>query len=229
MNIVLCMPSRGRPEQLVRCLQQWHKRAAFGPDQKMHVSIGLDMDDPCLDEYNARLADMGLKVYVDGQKGLPNTKVRAINETVANAHLLDPNWEVAIVAADDMIPVVDRWDEAIRDQVNKGGLDKMYWFDDGRQNVRCTLPVITRGWHEKYGHVYHPSYKAYYCDDEQTQASMERGELVRILGPMFLHNHCVFGAAPDDATYQRNRKYKAEDRRTFQIRKQHAWPQETPK
>ena len=202
MKLLVKLPSRSRPFQLLRVCQQWQAMA----EKPFTLLLTLDKDDPITLGQRTALGKLPNTLL---QWGLSDTKIHAVNRSAE-----DYAWDVLVLASDDMVPVVQGWDTIIRLQfVN--GTDHCLWCSDGRQSRLCTIPVMGRRAFEQDAHIYWPEYGSYYADDEWTEKWTRRGKLHKVDGPMFRHDHWIFGANKFDALYRRNKATKAKDHATY--------------
>jgi len=137
------------------------------------------------------------------------------------------NWDVMLVASDDMWPAMEGYDAVIRKDMatwypNGNGC---LWYSDGRQARVCTMSVMDAKYYATMGHIYHPCYKSYRCDDEYTEKAMHAGRMVKLPTVIATHEHpCFLGAVPDDALYAHNRTHKEDDLRCYMHRKALGYP-----
>lgn len=206
--------------------------------------ISVDTNDASMKDIEMQayhIAENCLVVY-----GNSTTKMEAINADIEHAH---KDWDIVLLASDDMIPQVQGWDEVIRKGFYENehtlttegwngegfkvegsttlssrpvpNLDQALWFFDGHQHRICTLVVMGRKRYERFGYLYHPSYISLWCDNEWTEVNQPK-KFEQIL---FKHEHPAWGGqVPMDALYQRNEAYFERDRMNFEKRKREGFP-----
>lgn len=192
--------------------------------------ITNDEDDLHITQYQKSLAK-SITSNISFTDGKSENKIDAINRGMMFA----PQWDIVLLASDDMIPQVKGWDEVIRKEfVNHAVtnlkipiemaqpyLDQALWFFDGHQHRICTLVIMGRTRYERFGYLYHPSYISLWCDNEWTEVNQPK----KIDTILFKHEHPAWGGAvPMDALYHRNESYFERDRMNYERRKQLNFP-----
>jgi len=220
MDILLKYPSRSRPNLFADTVNEWQKRAA--QPEKLQWLVSLDADDASLSEYRSKCDALDIDPII----GTSKTKVEAIN---ADMQLARDPWDVLVLVSDDMRPVVDSWDDIIREQMPT--LDMALWFVDGRQGELCTLNIFGRPVYERMKCIYHPAFESVYCDNYFHFILEHEGRLKRIGAPqVFVHE---WQKHNNDALMKRNENPEGyqRDKATFERLKSHylktgeAWPQ----
>jgi hypothetical protein len=218
--LLIRMPTRWRPEQALATLTAYRKLAK-GP---VAIEVVIDEDDELMNDSRVlqRLYDLDCSICV----GRHRNKVAAVNGGIRD------DWEVLVLASDDMVPIAPGYDGLIL------GAMATYWplgdgaiyFDDGYNKshqidgkpILCTLPVIGRHFYDQFGSVYYPGYGSLFCDNEQTELWTAMGRLRYVEwneGVLIEHRHHAAGRASFDALYKHNDEtYGAEDRTLFQQR-----------
>lgn len=178
MNILVKFPTRERP---VKFRDTVSKYIELQNSENVIYFVTLDSDDPSLDEYIDICQDLGLICSVGESKGKIHACNRDMNMTSAM------NWDIVVLASDDMIPQVKGWDFEIinRMKENFPDTDGMLWFFDGYQNRISTFTIYGKKYYERFGYLYHDSYKSLWCDNEQT-------EVARSLNKLFYSGECLF-------------------------------------
>lgn len=209
-RILVRMPTRGRPRQALDALAKYRAMAGW----PIQIEAVIDEDDatmlasPVLQRLNA----LGCVITV----GRHGSKVAAVNG--GRLH----EWDILVLASDDMIPVVDGYAKRIVEAMtaNWPHLDGALHFDDGYQRANCyTLPIIGRRLYEQYDAcIYHPAYKSLWCDVEQTETLKAAGRLTYIDDCIIEHRHPAAGKASKDALYERNDALWTADEETFRAR-----------
>jgi len=164
--------------------------------------ITLDSDDTTVD---SPLIDSLISVHhnVRVHVGVSGTKIKAVNRDMEVA----PFFDILLLASDDMIPVIEGYDEIIRSKMRMHypSTDGVLWFNDGFQgNGLNTLPIMGRKYYQRFGYIYNPVYKTAWCDNEFTQVSKLLGKQTYFSQIIIEHQHFINGKAPIDETYLRN-------------------------
>lgn len=205
-RLLVRMPTRSRPVQALEVLAKY--RAMAGAP--VAIEVVIDEDDASM--LNApvlrRLHALGCVVTVGNHK----SKVQA-----CNAGRVD-EWDILLLASDDMVPVVDGYAARVLDLFEQHWphLDGAIYQDDGFQHANlCTLPIIGRRFYEQFGYVYHPEYQSLFCDTEQQRLWSAMGRLVYVDEALIEHRHHVAQKSQNDALYLRNDALWDADQATF--------------
>lgn len=153
------------------------------------------------------------------------------------------DWDIIMVGSDDMWPKEKGFDQNIIDDMMEHfpDTDGALWYDtedsltelksrynreftwgspEWQRRWICMLPVMGRKYYERFGYIYHPAYKSFFCDDEYTAVGRKLGKLKPIPRNHIRHQHPSWGAGvPDDDLYKRNNQNWKGDEQTFIKRK----------
>ena len=207
MRLLLKFPTRSRPQQAMRVLQQYFNMATN--PKSIGVAMSCDRDDDSMtrplvkDELARILSQFGWhRMYYGDSK----TKIEACN---ADMEKIEYSWDIVVLVSDDMVPVVKGYDDVIRSHMMASFPDTngILWFNDGHQGDKLnTLSVMGRTMYQSFGYIYHPSYKSFYCDTEFTDLC--RGSLkskcVYVATCIVRHEHPGNGYGGADSLYQKN-------------------------
>jgi hypothetical protein len=223
MNILLKYPTRGRPTLFLRTLIGWLELAEDLSRLKVLISYDSDdltMNDSVLDEARQ------LHPAIVAVKGHNHDKISACN---ADLPAYQEPWDVVLLLSDDMFCKAQGWDTTIRGLMTQHfpDTDGALWFFDGAQCGFNSLECVGRKRYERFGYLYHPSYKGFYCDFESTEVGLRDGRLVFIETPICSHeNPCWSGELKFDATYTRSLVWNSLDRNNYDRRKLAGFPRE---
>lgn len=161
--------------------------------------------------------------YLDGidnlayRFGQSKNKVEAINSDISDLAL--PDWQILILASDDMIPVVRGYDDVIAQDMHRnwpdlsGGL----WYNDGGLGADklWTLAIMGRAMYDRWGYVYCPEYESVFVDNDAQMRASREGKLKYL--PRVLVKHEWINVTGRDALHQRNENgpVYARDKATF--------------
>lgn len=182
--------------------------------------ISIDEDDRFMkskemDNYLRRQNDC--QVFVGQSKG----KIEAVN---ADFDKLG-NYDVLILASDDMIPVTRHYDVVIADLMKQHfpAMDGCLHFNDGT-NIHGlnTMPIAGKRLLDDWGYIYHPSYKSIYCDNEFQEVTERDEKSYRDPRVLFLHQWAKNTGF--DSTFKRNAGFKSVDKLNFESRKAAGFP-----
>ena len=207
MRILLKFPTRSRPQQAMRVIQQY-SNMAINP-KSIGVAMSCDSDDDSMtrtlvkDEFDRILGQFGWhRIYYGNSK----TKIEACN---ADMEKIEYPWDIVVLVSDDMIPVLRGYDDVIRAHMMSSFPDTngILWFNDGHQEDRLnTLSVMGRTMYQSFGYIYHPSYKSFYCDTEFTDLCRGRlkSKCLYVSACIVRHEHPGNGYGGFDSLYQKN-------------------------
>lgn len=209
-RLLVRFPTRSRPIQALEVLQKYRELA--GCEFQLEVIVDEDDETMMRAEVLQRLATLDCVVTV----GRHTSKVQACN----GGRVTD--WDVLMLASDDMMPVEEGWAVRVLEEMERAWphLDGAIFFNDGFQKSNlCTLPIFGRRLYDQFGYIYAPEYKSLFCDREQTDMLRSLGRLTYVDAKIIEHRHHVWHRAENDELYQRNDALEAADRATFKRRK----------
>jgi len=216
MKIVIKIPTKNRVNLFFPLLDSYY--ALLSNKHDVQFIINCDQNDFSM---RSMLTVERLKTY----KNLtycfaPNkTKIEAIN---ANLDKLPEDFDVLVLSSDDMTPIKQGYDDVIAQTMleNFPDTDGALWFNDGTQsNGLNTLPIMGKKYFQRFGYIYHPSYKSFYADNEYTQVGKSLGKLHYVDSVIIRHDHCTTTKARlRDELYWENEKYWYQDADTFRER-----------
>jgi hypothetical protein len=227
MRILLKVPTRSRPSQVLKTLEAYSKLANH--PEHIGVAISCDEDDTTMNkdlirsEINQVTRRMAWRhVFYSNNR----TKIEACN---ANMSEIDYLWEIVVLVSDDMIPQVKGYDDVIRNYMRAQypETNGILWFNDGYQaNKLNTLTIMGRRMYESFGYLYHPSYKSLFCDTELTDLcnTTLKSKTTYIPYCIIRHEHPGTGFAEKmDELYMKNQKYWMDDMYTYISRKTYTY------
>ncbi len=224
MKLVIKYPTRARPELFKQTLGRY--RAALSGEHPVTIVITADLDDETMtspdmrnflvEEFNRPGNPLVMHRY-----GTSKSKVEAIN---ANMDLAG-DFDIVLLASDDMIPVVPNIDKIIIGDMSRHhpDTDGCLFYPDGlRRDALCTLSILGRKYYDRFGYIYHPSYRSLVCDDEFSWVARAAGKLTYI--PQTIIRHFWTAATGTDPLHRRNQIPFAEDQANFQRRREAGFP-----
>lgn len=223
MNKVILMKftSRERYDILKRCVSEYYKLANNRKD--MYWLFTVDFDDPTFnsEDFSFFLFELGIYKY-SISRGHSASKIDAINRGLELVTDLFPSWDILLNISDDQFPVVQGYDDIIRNQM-PDNLDASLWFFDSHQTRINTMEILGRKYYDFQGHIYQPEYKSFFCDDEATAVAKHLGLLIYNETCIIKHFHPDWNEnsihATQDGLYQKNSKFWEHDEQLFNKRK----------
>jgi CheY-like chemotaxis protein len=184
MKILVKFPVKGRVDKFFKTFNQYHSMA--NDIGNMQFSITCDFADPAMNNPDVI---QRIKSYPNSDVVFCNNhgKVEAINNGMPSY-----DYDIILLASDDMIPVMQGYDKIIRDLFSKHfpDTDGVVWFNDGLQADRLnTLCILGRKYYERFGYIYHPSYRTLFADNEFTEVSKKLGRVVYVDAVVIKHEH----------------------------------------
>jgi len=212
MKILIKYPTRSRPEQFLTVLTKMVTMAKEPDNIKFLVSF--DVDDETM---NGSIIQRASKIHNDITfvAGTSRNKVHAINRDMEIAG----EWDIVMIASDDMIPCIEHWDDVIRSNFDSS--DQALWFFDGHQHRICTLSIMGKDYYNRFNYLYHPEYTSLWCDNEYTDVAMQLGKMKHFPDTiLFKHEHPAWGGGLQmDELYRRNEGYFKKDEAVYMKRK----------
>ena len=227
MRILLKCPTRSRPGQFIRVLNQYIN-LANRPDL-LGVCVSSDQDDSTMTDISVQHQIKNITyqtAWSEVYYGTSTSKIEAVNVDIAS---IPWNWEMVILVSDDMVPQVKGYDDVLRSHMiaNFADTDGILWVNDGTQgNNLNTISIMGRKMYDSFGYLYHPTYKSLFCDTEFTDLC--KGPLASkctyIPYTLIKHEHPGTGFPQrNDALYIRNNSFWYEDMMTYISRKKYEY------
>lgn len=164
MKILFKYPSRGRPLKFFRALEVYY---SLMEGNNFEFVVSVDEDDPLMNNKNV-ISLMENFPNLTYKFGNSKTKIEAIN-----ADLEEKIFDIIVLVSDDMIPEVKGYDDIIREKMKEffPDTDGVLWFYDGWRKDLNTLCILGKRYYDRFGYIYHPSYKSFWCDTEFTEVA----------------------------------------------------------
>jgi len=227
MRILLKCPTRSRPAQFLRVLNQYVS-LANRPDL-IGICVSCDMDDTTMTDSTVQQSIKNITYRVAWSEifyGSSTNKIEAVNADMTS--IIWP-WEMVVIVSDDMVPQVKGYDDVLRSHMiaNFADTDGILWVNDGTQEDKLnTISIMGRKMYDSFGYLYHPAYKSLFCDTEFTDLC--KGPLASkctyIPYMLIRHEHPGTGFPQrNDALYMRNTTYWYPDMMTYISRKNYEY------
>jgi hypothetical protein len=212
MKLLIKFPTRERPEKFFKVLDLYYKNMK---DSNNIFVITCDIDDISMNNESVitKLKTYpNLKYYFDYNK----SKVEAVNNNLDNI-----DFDIVLLASDDMVPVKEGYDVLIKEKMKKNfpDTDGVLWFNDGFQGPNLnTLCILGKKYYDRFGYIYHPSYNSLYCDTEFTLVSKKLNK-VKYFDDILIqhHQYSIVNDTPDNL-YIKNDSLEPRDKIVFNKR-----------
>lgn len=216
-KILIKFPTRERPEKFFQVLNLYYQKAK--DISNIEFLISCDEDDSTMNNPDVirRLNNSKKHINLNYYFGNSKTKVQAINADVENCE----NWDILLLASDDMIPVCDGYDQIIREDMfthHRNG-DGVLWYNDGNRDDINTLCIFGKKYYERFNYIYNPEYTSLWCDNEFTDVSLFLGKCAKINKTIIEHAHPAYQKANFDRLYAKNESFSKKDEEVYNKRK----------
>lgn len=212
VNLLIKFPTRGRTDKFFTVLDRYYE--LLEDPEKTKFIISCDTDDEQMNtlEVKARLATYkNLQVFF----GDNHSKIQAVNADIS----ADIDFDVLLLASDDMIPQVKGYDNIIRKHLFYyfPDTDGVLWYNDGYQEDRLnTLCILGKKYYNRFGYIYHPDYKSLWCDNEFMQVSKLLNKYQYFNQVIIAHEHPATNLIENDRLYLKNDAHYDVDRVVFE-------------
>jgi hypothetical protein len=201
MKLLVKFPTRGRQEQFFKTFEKYHELCENKNETFFLVSI--DEDDLTMNnnEVISKIKNFKNTTLVIGNS---KSKIHAVNRDLDT---FDKDWDIVLLASDDMIPIVNSYDNIIRNNMmfNYPDGDGILWFNDGYQGNRLnTLCILGKKYYNRFGYIYHPDYKSCWSDNEFMTVGNILKKQVYIDQVIIRHEHPDWGFGEKDFIHQNN-------------------------
>jgi hypothetical protein len=215
MKLLIKFPTRNRRDKFLPVLKKYSNFLSKKND--VHFLITMDEDD--LQMNNDSVKDV-LKTYnnLSFFYGDSKTKIEAVNKDLDKIQ----DWDIVLLASDDMIPVVRDYDDIIIENMKKyySDTDGVLWFNDGYQGDKLnTLSILGKKYYDRFEYIYNPEYKSVWCDNEFMSVANILNKQTYIKDIIIKHEHPDYGFGKRDDIHINNLKNESTDRNLFNKRK----------
>lgn len=229
MRLLIKFPTRGRANRFFSVFEAYLKN--LKEPEKTTFVITIDVDDLQMNCEESRIKFARLKTKYPKTKifvsvGVSGSKIGAVNRGIDQYLGL---FDVLLLASDDMIPQVFGYDLIIMDTIKKiyPDTDGCLWFNDGfAKNRLNTLQILGKKYYQRFGYIYHPAYKSFYCDNEFTDIAKKLKKITYFDQCIIKHSHPCNerGATPYDQLYRENDKWWSHDQKVYITRRSNNFP-----
>jgi hypothetical protein len=145
--------------------------------------------------------------------GNSQNKIEAINANLENI----TDFDILILAADDLYPIVQNYDDIIAEDflIHHPDLDgPLHYMNpswEERLDIGC---IMGRNYYNRFKYIYHPAYKTIFCDNEYMEVAKILNKHTYIPKQLFAHHYVI-----SDPTANRNWIFNSHDEQLFHKRK----------
>jgi hypothetical protein len=222
MKILIKFPTKNRFEKVKKCVNQYIRLA--NDTSNIQFLFTLDIDDVTLrSDYDDLISEINQKCSAYYVYGNSSSKIDAINRDM---DIISSRWDILLLASDDMIPISTNYDNIIIQDMknNFPDTDGVLWYSDGFRNDIITLSVMGKKYYDRFGYIYHPSYKSFYCDNEFTDVVCNLNKVFKSQDVIIRHEHPDNMRTSYDMLYVKNSKFMNIDSETYRLRKLQNFP-----
>jgi hypothetical protein len=216
MKLLIKFPTRSRKNKFFKVLKQYQNLCEDLTNT--YFLITLDNDDESMSSFEVEHIFNTFK-NVKVVYGNSDSKIHAVNRDI---ELVD-NWDIILLASDDMTPKVKGYDNIIRNKMKElyPDTDGVLWFNDGHQgNKLNTLCILGKKYYDRFGYIYHPEYKSVWSDNEFMMVGNLLEKQTYFDEVIIEHEHPDWGYGGRDVIHQVNSKNENHDKLLFMKRKE---------
>ena len=207
MKILFKYTTRSRPEFFKRGMDSIINNCI---SESYQILVSVDTDDESMVGMEEHYKNNTKVVFC---KGLSTGKINAINRDMDAI----TDWDILVNMSDDMVFTQNGFDAHIRGAFDN--LDQCLHFPDGNTTAIITMSILGRKFYDRFGYIYHPSYKSLFCDNEQTEVAKILGCYKFIDKSIFSHLHPAWAKAESDEQYRRTEAFWGDDEWMYKQRK----------
>ena len=216
VKLLIKFPTRNRCSKFFSTLDKYVELLSDKENTKFLITI--DHDDSSMN--NSEVLNK-LKTYqsLNVVVGNSYSKISAINRDMDK---LEWNWDILLLASDDMIPQIMSYDVFIRHAMvaNFPDTDGVLWFNDGFQESKLnTLVIMGRRYYERFNYIYYPEYKSIFCDNDFMDVARILKRQIYFEKCIIQHEHPDWGFSGSDKVHENNRKDWSHDNDIYKKRR----------
>lgn len=186
-KLLIKFPTRGRSEKFLKVFEERYVSLAT---TNPYFLVTIDHDDPHADRVRKGLYEIKKNrtgpLEIGVHSGPNKSKIQACN---SGMHLIPANWDVVLLASDDMIPMANGYDQIILDDMKKfyPDGDGCLWYNDGRCTDLNTLSILGRKYYERFGYIYHPEFFSLWADNFHQYVAQSLNKMTHIERTIIAH------------------------------------------
>jgi hypothetical protein len=217
LKVLIQFPTRERPEKFLKMLQKYQDLIQDHKNTSFHIICDIDdktMNNSDIINKIRYISEFGS--YCDIQFYNNTCKINAMN-----AGVFYKDFDIVLLASDDMTPVYIGYDEQIRSDMQHfyPDTDGVLWYFDGFRTDLNTLPIIGRKYFDRFGYIYYPEYKGFWCDNEFMEVANKLKKQTFFGTCLIRHDFHAHLGVPGDDLHQKNMRFFDKDGELFKQRK----------
>lgn len=213
MNLLIKFPTRNRVDKFLQTLDLYVR---YLDDKSTKIIVSCDNDDESMKEdYIQEVLEQYENVEL--HFGDNKSKIEAVNANLENV-----DFDIILLASDDMIPKVKGYDTIIKNKMKElyPDTDGILWFNDGYQKNRLnTLCILGKKYYDRFGYIYHPHYHSVWCDNEFMDVGNILKKQTYIDEVIIEHQHPDWGYGLRDEIHTTNQMNEQYDFMVYNKRK----------
>lgn len=188
LNILVKLPSRGRPEKLIKALDSIVNN--IQDKENTFISLTLDTDDDTVnnEEFISRVRTRQAKISIEW--GLSTSKINAVNRSIP-----DIEWNVIVIGSDDIFFNFFGFDSIIRAEMNghfPDGDGYLHFNEKDSGAALCVMTVCDKKYYSRFNYIYHPEYLSLFADNHQMDVAKLLGRYVYIPYSIMEHRNPAY-------------------------------------
>lgn len=195
-ELLVIVPTRGRPHNVPRILDAWDKTGA--PDTAQ-LLLAVDRDDPRRQVYSAFAVNEWCSIL---EHPVHVPMVVKLNDTARYA-LTERDWPYVAFMGDDHVPRTAGWAQRYVEGLKALGTGVVYGNDLVQGEKLCTQWAMTSDIVRALGRMVPADVEHMYCDNSVMDLAREAGCLKYLPDVRIEHAHPVAGRGAWDAGYER--------------------------
>lgn len=218
MNILVKFPTRQRPSQCVRALNACVENQTTN---NVHYLLTVDEDDKSMESV---ISAVQSHEHITVDVGVSKSKINACNRGIDT---YTGEWQIVVLLSDDMICQKKGWDaELISEMITMfPDTDGVLFHNDGFLGDKLnTMCILGRKYYDRFGYIYHPEYKSFWCDNEFQEVAQGLDLQQYYPDVLFKHEHPANTGEQSDSLYLDNNANFVNDKQLYHERKQNGFP-----
>lgn len=211
MKLLIKFPTRNRKDKFFKVLDLYYKN--LNDSDNTIFLITCDHDDKSMNNENVieKLKSYKNLTVVYGNS---ESKIHAVNRDMEEIK----NYDILLLASDDMTPVVKGYDDILRDKMKEyyQDTDGVLWFNDGYQGKKLnTLCILGKKYYDRFNYIYYPEYKSGWCDNEFMEVSKLLNKCTYFDDVIIRHEHPDWGFGDRDEIHSLNYRNLSHDKNLY--------------